>query len=182
VAGYRTDPVCFLWSEACKVLAQFSNPSCRACLSADRRELRIPPLPLKFALHGDGQQAGGGGTRDAAAVIVDKILTYSIYMVRIGMVPVVLQLILHEQKDHQAAGHASSEAKGVDEREAFILPELAERNFQVVFEYRNRGLFNFTLFLHRSNSYCLNTSSFLDCKFKRSFFLIYFKWMYMSQI
>ena len=42
------------------------------------------------------------------------------------MVPVVLQFILHEQKDHQAAGHASSEAKGVDEREAFILPELAE--------------------------------------------------------
>lgn len=55
------------------------------------------------------------------------------------MVPVVVLLILHEQKDHQAAGHARSEAEGVDERESFILPEVAERDFQVVFEQKLKG-------------------------------------------
>ena len=57
------------------------------------------------------------------------------------MIAVKAQLILHPEKEEQTGRHSNSQANYVDKRIAFVLPDVSQGDFQVIFKHGFLGTF-----------------------------------------
>jgi hypothetical protein len=69
------------------------------------------------------------------AIFVEPLTGNAIEAICIGMVPVVGKLVAHVQRNQQATGNTNRQPKDVNACITRVLAQVAERDFEIVFDH-----------------------------------------------
>ena len=79
---------------------------------------------------------GMGRDRDLPFLVVEfPFPLQAVYPIRLFVVPIVGQLILHIEKDEDTAGHPHGKARDVDGRESLVPDQIPEGDLEIVLQH-----------------------------------------------
>jgi hypothetical protein len=77
-----------------------------------------------------------------SAVGIEPLARDAINLLGFIVMLIVTQFVVHVEQNQNAARHAHGEAENVDQRIAFVLQQIAQRDFEVIFEHGFSPKFN----------------------------------------